>query len=1351
MSSNLEVLKDGNFDSITIFLNTNVYNVFTRITLLLQHDQPLTKHLLMSSSTGRYHPVLCKKAASKVSELIKNSSEFCLLESHSYISFIKDEQGHPTSFYVIKVTSKPPCLVVWVAFLGGIPGSERHTIVSDLVRKLEELTMKQRVTWRDIPIYKIKYSSETSPLDIDRKPSSRSHVTSGSYFPDVFSCNLLNKPVEKILVRYENVPSDYRSLLGSLHTRTQGSSTAQKMENEQSKNASAAFLTLSRYLNHQRWIYSLQNTPSVAISPTAVSRILQTVCKARIQEGFTFAHSAKGVQNMVLEVPMCADGESSRDLVPQSCVIQYIIFPPHTTTTSSGESISEEEFPLGSVKDDASNDADGEVQIVLEVWTEPQDGIISQHQHNKYLAGKQSREISTTMFSKDLECISTLVTFEHLVMMCQNPCITSPLTDTFSISHIYTNQNAFLPEKSLPSVGASIHEVPFAFDLLNLLPKADQTEMIFSLFIQNLIGVVPENSFSLFNSLKSTADRPNAMLFESFIKELTEVSDRELSLSCNDCKALPEIIRKRHTSNFHLQPNHNASGRRSMHSTSVSSHQPQRTEYNSRRFPSGNSVTSSLADTHRDSHSQHDFSNSEYVCGDPKWKCFLKAISPTHMVLTLVPASFEDLRILTISPDVLEGSNSDIVDVIKEPLPTSNTELIGNLDDISINSSIPNLETVPKEPMELRSPRLENLQGMSRQRSGSDVFEMNRPKIVPMRKLSGDPGPMRDRTASLDGLSQFRAKALLKKKLKEARDRDMTDSIEQKLSSPIAEENTRRRHRPLSKDEVPAVESLQCSSPIISLNTRQVVGSLSIPIYVYDCSFLGLTNSVIYKERVEPPRNHHLNFLFKPEIRSEKEVSDDPRFSTQKTPEPEGPTSNEFTDHSCHIDKDVKQWYHVIKMIYFKSFVSVLFRSLQLKLPIHSYDIKHAVDYCDNDTTYDLELETYVKAVCPHLYLQKENPEVLDINAVKSAVSCFKQDSWHKSVQKKFLEIVGSKFRSVPGLEDIFFFCPPGLDFGELVRMSSRRRDETKSSGSNSKHLNSYRPKGEEEDDKTIEFRSNVSNQSLKFNKSQTETEIETAQRDFHSSLSFVSQSEEEWDSDDDEIDRDSDEFSPPLFIQFSFSISQENQDIISVPVSYLPSCMCEIFQDKNLPDPEQDILVGALGLRIDIVCMTLPQSVRNITENVGTLRSTSLCSTSSFRNSRSAPEEDLADIHDLIGDDIGSEDILSHLPAYQHKAVMDIKDELNWMLMDEIGFALSKSSPLTYQTLDFICKHVQASTRDRPGSMMEAVELEFVFGKETSLGKFKELFGKINVQGFVLKQEKEFYYLGKNFLASNK
>ena len=57
---------------------------------------------------------------------------------------------------MIRVTSKPPCVVVWLAFLAGIKGLERYQICRELEEKLKELTITQKVCWRDLPGERIK-------------------------------------------------------------------------------------------------------------------------------------------------------------------------------------------------------------------------------------------------------------------------------------------------------------------------------------------------------------------------------------------------------------------------------------------------------------------------------------------------------------------------------------------------------------------------------------------------------------------------------------------------------------------------------------------------------------------------------------------------------------------------------------------------------------------------------------------------------------------------------------------------------------------------------------------------------------------------------------------------------------------------------------------------------------------------------------------------------------------------------------------------------------------------------------------------------------------------------------------
>ena len=110
----------------------------------------------------------------------------------------------------------------------------------------------------------------------------------------------------------------------------------------------------------------------------------------------------------------------------------------------------------------------------------------------------------------------------------------------------------------------TIRHVPFAFDLLSLLPKSHQTELLFSLLIQDL-----SPSYSWYSSHKPFADRPNEMVFEQLFSELLRVSDREVELSARDHLALPDLIRPRQNENFRFKSTTFASSGSSSFTTSA--------------------------------------------------------------------------------------------------------------------------------------------------------------------------------------------------------------------------------------------------------------------------------------------------------------------------------------------------------------------------------------------------------------------------------------------------------------------------------------------------------------------------------------------------------------------------------------------------------------------------------------------------------------------------------------------------------------------------------------------------------------------------------------------------------------
>ena len=70
------------------------------------------------------------------------------------------------------------------------------------------------------------------------------------FFSEVFACVPLSKPVEKILIRYDKMPDDFCSVLGFFPSRaespTPGMQGHESLQRHKTRNANAAFLTLSR-------------------------------------------------------------------------------------------------------------------------------------------------------------------------------------------------------------------------------------------------------------------------------------------------------------------------------------------------------------------------------------------------------------------------------------------------------------------------------------------------------------------------------------------------------------------------------------------------------------------------------------------------------------------------------------------------------------------------------------------------------------------------------------------------------------------------------------------------------------------------------------------------------------------------------------------------------------------------------------------------------------------------------------------------------------------------------------------------------------------------------------------------
>ena len=136
----------------------------------------------------------------------------------------------------------------------------------------------------------------------------------------VSCCKVLRKPADKILLRYEKIPSDFSQVLPSHEPLTASSSNSGTNHNNNNVKRSSTtnagpsplgavvattqWSPLSSYLYHKRWIWSIQGSPGLALSLNSVARILSIITKMRLGEGFCFAHSASGILTFLLEVDM---------------------------------------------------------------------------------------------------------------------------------------------------------------------------------------------------------------------------------------------------------------------------------------------------------------------------------------------------------------------------------------------------------------------------------------------------------------------------------------------------------------------------------------------------------------------------------------------------------------------------------------------------------------------------------------------------------------------------------------------------------------------------------------------------------------------------------------------------------------------------------------------------------------------------------------------------------------------------------------------------------------------------------------------------------------------------------------
>ncbi|XP_066906429.1 KICSTOR complex protein SZT2 isoform X3 [Halyomorpha halys] len=925
-----------------------------RLGLILQPDQPLPHSLHVLSINPRSQILQCRQAEATLYGALKKLTTFVLIENHSYIKIMPPTEGDkgPTWFFIVRVASKPPCAVIHIAFLGGTPGNLRHQVVEDIKEEIKNLRIAQR-------------ADSLRKYDLPLEAHLRSEVE---------CCTLIQKPLEKILIRYERMPCEFGTVI--FPDGTQPVSAAKPL-----KPASTLITTLSRYLHHKRSIWDA-HTP-LASHNNLLPTMLTTLTRMRLQEGFRFAHCTAGIINMVLEVQMkCYDEEelSENQGKFQPCIIQYILFPPHMTSASTKGSNSGDEML-------DENESELRTELITECWIEPQHGVVNKSPVNRgYMEKLHYHQIADMIWRVDAECISNLLTFDHLQLMCHNQQITPPISLDPSSLH----QN---PLENWPHAVAiedeRIHRIPFAYNLMNLLPKCQQAELLSSMFIQELSDDWEG---------KNRNDSPNNLLMENFLLQLQELHHRDLTLSDHEATQLLELITSRPRDcskrpipfpTEHIKPEtrkvSDAGSSETVETIPVANDWARLISWATYQAEISSSSPGSSDDTKNTKKSAKIpiWFNKKNRPQIPKWRCFVKSMASTHCVLTFIPASFHDLKMLMLKnePKVykpVDGSSSG------EDQKTNKLVLQSNL----------NPEAEPFHPRNVMDS--EKLQNSSSKSSSKSILETEQSEDdLVFESVSG----MKETNKILD--NPFRLRSSSWDPMKKQSEVSKLDFRRTRTSSVGA------RIKPW-----PFLKKSYDESDDLKISHNSVLGALTLPIYIYDCPLTNLVDALIFKTSFERRPDIYQDRTNK----SEKGLqSENPLFAKSET----DTTPDELDlHHHCKV----------VLQAFSKCFVVALFKSLHLSHKINTLDIQTAVDECE-ETLLEIDITKYIQTICGHYKQMLTESNKCKNLPVLLSQHCQSNEliPLHKLIRQRFLEILTVCFKAIPSTPEYYFCCPTQL------------------------------------------------------------------------------------------------------------------------------------------------------------------------------------------------------------------------------------------------------------------------------------------------------------------------------------
>ncbi|UJR27028.1 hypothetical protein I4U23_008332 [Adineta vaga] len=1342
------------------------------LTIILVNDSLSNSLFNMNHHLSHPHPqphsiVSCRAAKNDFEAFLSEYFSFVLLDGQSYIKFLIHDNNDttPYSFMLLRIMGQAPLLFLKFAFQSNASTVERHHIIEDFRNNLLRLRPRSRMKSGNFtdsnrkqqtstPLSSTNHRSNSSAsipvTSITQRTNSSTSIPVSSITQRTNSCAsssisiqqrlvltttissccvVLHKNIERLILKPDPFPY---GLLGIPKHDDDDIQQKNPSELDSKRQALAKFFYIRTFIRSFDSLKHLSNAPK-----RIPDIILDTFIRRRLQEGFHFAMSHNNIHNLVLEVKMNVPKEdSSKDIFRlnsdinfypdenvRTCLVQYRIYPVEYGRLSDTSPTREiRTMPL---RRSSSIYCDHPTcyYFLTQCWVEPQDGFVDTDcPELEFLNHCTYKQIVDKINEVDRECFNTLVSFYFVKYLQERTSsLTGPILRPPRVLTLDTIQ------------------VPFNQDTISLISRSHQTHFDFSAFIDDYDKIkqdyIFKNGSFLTKSLNSTL--------------LGVLYDRLCSKTYEN---------KKHLFSDTLE-NHNAFTRtlilRSTHSKI-------------QRLPIGlRSLKSSpyllyLLNYNEQQKSTKPLTNlEEYLIGMlfPRWDFLVSTDGDEHVYMILLPKTERDLFLL----------NTDLNVLMHDLIGHYSMENIDNgmliYDDCryAIDGLIDSIETsVDYQPKCIASTNEQIDHGCheeqtakytGRRRQRRDTFTSS-DLLVPHSSHSTNPHG-RNSTSSpipiINSVAQQFQHAISQPNAITCRRIYSPLTID--TSNFLHVEPSRRRYSASATLSPPNHHYNLLTAPTVNITNASPQQNMTyehfkksfnrqwhIPIFLYGCNKGRLASSLLlsYEQQLATLETDvYLDYTIDDNDLTNEVATVNSTATTSHNIKPrKRDNSRRFDEeHSFPDDKQVE----TLRESFDYAFATAFYKNCLFELITHRTDIDHALNTIYFDHCEDIELTSFLKAMCSHLSDDELQSDESDTTCKPTTQHI------HTYLDEKFLAIINKFFRRVSLDSDYFYFRPNKesdessrnsieidrlVDNNEVLPTSGPYKfDETNG--------HDHESSSENEDD---DHRSNGT-VYIHENNDDEEYELQLTKKRRRSNESSSSISNRSRDLSIQEV--------LPLFICFDCRLVMKDYDY-NKQVKTIPLCINELITKPA----ETKIDLPSLRISFGLMCLTFGRedvetpgvNINGMTTNTPTFNHPSLISARRLQELN--PIDAVENASTCTGTTMGGElnknplDKL-RLSDAQRRAIMLCRREIEWLLRDEQLSTYFTRRTLDKDLIEHVIGHVQASANIQGSKCLcRSIDLKFVLGIDKSLKPFLEELRNVRIQNKYVLTECGNYYI---------